>query len=64
MAHIVQIAVSPRKSTTSKAFDCVYVLTQDGEVWRADLQQGSERTMEWTKLPDLPSQTTTLPAPE
>jgi hypothetical protein len=58
MAHIVQIAVSPRVSTTKQQFDAVYALTATGEVWRADLHQGAERTLEWTKLPDLPLEAT------
>jgi hypothetical protein len=61
MAHIVQIAVSPRTSTTKKQFDAIYCLTATGEIWRADLQQGAERTIEWTKLPDLPPEVTALP---
>lgn len=65
MARIVAISTSPRKSSTKQPYDAVYVLTQDDTVWRLDIKPGTERELEWTKLPDLPpSEVTAVPRSE
>jgi hypothetical protein len=55
LANVVQIATSPRKSSTNQVYDALYLLTNDGQVWRYD-QNRETRQMEWKRLDNLPSE--------